>query len=206
VIRRIRGDLVAASGESVLLAAGGLTYEVIVPEPVRDRLGERGLGSTVELFTYYYLQSDGNRITPYLLGFETDVQRRFFQRLTEVPRMGPLSAIRAFVLPVGRIAHAIELQDTRLLQELPGVGRQTARALIATLQGKLGEFVDAAELPEVEAPLSGPRSDLEADALEVLLQLGFSHGDALRRLRQAAEAYPDTDSADELVREVFRQR
>lgn len=206
MIRRIRGELVAADEESVLLAVGGLTYEVIVPEPVRERLSERGLGSTVELFTYYYLQSDANRSTPYLLGFETDLQRRFFQRLTEVPRMGPLSVIRALVLPVGRIARAIELQDTALLQQLPGVGRQTARALIATLQGKLGEFVDVAELPEVEALVGGPRSDLEADALEVLMQLGFSQGDALRRLRQASEAHPEAESADELVREVFRQR
>ncbi len=206
MIRRIRGELVATYPASVLLEVSGLTYEVFVPEPVRERLSERGLGSQVELFTYYYLQSDANRITPYVLGFETELQRRFFERLLDVPRMGPMTALRAFVLPVGRIARAVELQDNHLLQQLPGVGRQKARDMIATLQGKLGEFVDVTELPEMEAAVTGPQSDLEADALEVLMRLGVSRGDALRRLRQVTEAHPETESADELIREVFRQR
>ena len=205
MIRRIRGELIAIRPESALVDVNGLVYEVFVPRPVRDRISERGIGNHVELFTYYYMQSDGNRITPYLLGFETELQRQFFERLLDVPRMGPLSALRAFILPVGRIAHAVELQDNALLEELPGVGKQTARALIAALQGKLGQFVDAAELPEVEGLVTGPCSDLEADALEVLMQLGLARNDALRRLRQVTEAHPDIDSADELVREVFRQ-
>ena len=206
MIRRIRGELVATYRESVLVEVNGLAYEIILPEPVRERLAERGPGSTVELFTYYYMQNDGNRGTPYLLGFENELQRRFFERLLEVPRMGPLSTLRAFVLPLGRIARAIELQDSHLLQQLPGIGRQRARDMIATLQGKLGEFVDATELPDVEAAIGGPQSDLEAQALEVLMQIGVSRGDALRRLRQVTDAHPDAESADEIVREVFRQR
>ncbi len=204
MIRRIRGELVGVYAESVLIDVGGLAYEVYAPAPVREALSDRGLGSTVELFTYYYLQSDGNRATPYLIGFQTELQRQFFERLLEVPRMGPMAALRAFVLPVGRIARAIELQDTGVLRSLPGIGRQRARDMVATLQGKLGQFVDIAELPEVEA--AGPRSDLEADALEVLTQLGLARSDALRSIVAVTTANPELQSADEIVREVFRKR
>ncbi len=204
MIRRIRGELVAAYDESVLLDVGGMAYEVHVPAPAREALCDRGIGSTVELFTYYYLQSDGNRSTPYLIGFSTELERAFFQRVLDVPRMGPLATLRALALPVGRIARAIELQDTGLLKSLPGIGQQRAQVIVATLQGKLGEFVDVAELPEVE--VAGPRSDLEADALEVLSQLGLSRSDALRSIIQVTEADPELESANDIVREVFRQR
>ena len=204
MIRRIRGELVNAYPESVLVDVGGIAYEVHVPEPVREALCDRGFGTTIELFTYYYLQSDSARSMPCMIGFQTELQLDFFRRLLDVPRMGPLAALRAFVLPVGRLARAIELQDTQVLKSLPGIGQQRAQVIIATLQGKLGEFVDVAELPEVE--VAGPRSDLEADALEVLSQLGLSRIDALRGIIQVTEADPELQSADEIVREVFRQR
>ena len=91
-----------------------------------------------------------------------------------------------------------------MLKSLPGVGPQRARDMIARLKGKLGEFVDVAELPEVE--LAGPRSDTEADALEVLMQLGLSRADALHSIIQVTEADPDLQATHDIAREVFRQR
>ena len=67
----------------------------------------------------------------------------FFEKLLEVPRLGPMSALRALIIPVAEIARAIELQDETFLKKLPGVARQRARDMIATLQGKLAAFVDA---------------------------------------------------------------
>jgi len=205
VIKRLRGQLVHVAEESALVEVGGLAYEVMLPPPVRDRLAERGLGTEVELFTFYYMQTDGNRVTPYLLGFENEPQRELFERLLEVPRLGPLSVLRAFILPVGELARAIELRDEGLLRKLPGVGRQRARDMIATLQGKLGRFLDARELAEV-VPLAEPQNETEREALEVLMQLGLSRPEVLRSLRQTAQAHPEAESADELVRLVFQQR
>lgn len=206
MIRRLRGELLAVEAESALVEVGGLAYEVFLPPAVRDRLAERPSGSNVELHTYDYLQTDGNRITPYLLGFETELQREFFERLLEVPRLGPLSALRALVLPVAEIARAIELQDEGLLRKLPGVARQRARDMVATLQGKLGRFVEAAEVAAAYVPVTEPQNEQEQEALEVLLQLGLSRSDALRALRQAVTNHPEVESSDDLVRLVFQQR
>jgi len=206
MIARLRGQLVEVRPESALLEVGGLAYEVMMPPLVRDRLAERPLGTTVELHTYYYMQTDGNRVTPYLLGFESELQREFFERLLEVPRLGPLSALRALVLPVAELARAVELQDEVLLRKLPGVGRQRARDMVASLQGKLGRFVDLAEGAAAYVPLTEPQTVAEQAALEVLLQLGVARAEALRSLRRAATDHPEAADADELVRLVFQQR
>ena len=204
MIRRLRGELLEVGPEWALIELGGLAYEVLLPPPVRDRLAERPAGATVELFTYHYMQTDGNRVTPYLLGFESEMQREFFQRLLDVPRLGPMSALRCMILPVAQLAHTIELQDEGMLKKLPGVGRQRARDIIATLQGKLAIFLEATDLPEA-VPLIAPQNETEQEALEVLTQLGFARNDALRALRQAASAHPEA-GPEELVRLVFQQR
>ena len=204
MIRRIKGELVEVLPEAVLIEAGALCYEVLVSEPVRDHLAER-VGGQVELHTYHYLTNDQSKQVPTLLGFENPTQREFFERLLEVPRVGPMMALRMMVLPVGTLAKAIELEDTRVLQSLPGVGKQKARDLIAALQGKLGRFVDLKEL-EAELPHERPLSDIEADALAILTQLGFSRGDALRNISGVLVEEPEIASAEEVVRRVFASR
>lgn len=206
MIRRIRGRLVDLHDESVLLETGGLTYEVYLPHHVRERLEGRAPGSEVELCTYHYLQTDQAKSVPTLLGFENDTQRAFFEMLLDVPRMGPRAALRAFAVPAPTLAKAIELQDTRMLKTLPGVGVQKAKDMIATLAGKLGRFVDVRELERAAGPAEQPLADFEDDALEVLTQLGMSRADAVQAIRQVREADPTVDSPDEIVRRVFRSR
>jgi len=92
-----------------------------------------------------------------------------------------------------------------VLQSLPGVGKQKARDIIATLQGKLGQFVDIKEL-EAEVPVERPLSDVEADALEILSQLGFSRSDALKSISAILTEEAELDSAEEVVRRVFASR
>lgn len=206
MIRRIRGKLVSVHEECALIQTGGLTYEVLLPPHVRECLLGRPAGSEVELATYHYLQTDPAKSVPVLLGFETDVQRDFFEALTDVPRMGPRAALRAFALPVPTLAKAIELEDARLLKTLPGVGAQKAKDMIATLAGKLGRFLDADELERAATASEQPLAEFEADALAVLAQIGMNRADALQAVRQVREEDPTLTSADELVRRVFRNR
>ena len=206
MIRHIRGHLAAIEAEAVLVEVGGLTYEVYLPPHVRERIEGRPQGSEVDFCTFHYLQTDPSKSVPVLFGFENDLQREFFEMLTDVPRMGPRAALRALSLPISTVAKAIELQDTRLLKSLPGVGPQKAKDMIATLAGKLGRFVDAAELARLGEPVERPLAEFEADALHVLSQLGMSRADAVQAIQNVREAAPEITSADELVRQVFQRR
>jgi holliday junction DNA helicase RuvA len=205
LIRRIKGELTELYEESAMIAVGGITYEVLVSPHVRDRLRERDLGCEVELHTYHYLQTDPQKSVPVLLGFETETQREFFERLIEVPKFGPRSAVRAFALPVATLAKAIEIQDAKLLRSLPGVGPQRAKDIIATLSGKVGRFLGAEDAVAVgPMPAGMPATDFEQDALSVLTGMGIAYADALRSVQQARAADPDINTADALVKRVFK--
>ena len=206
MIRRIHGELAGLEDETLLVRVGGLTYEVCVPPFVRERVHGRPEGSEIELSTYHYLQTDPAKSVPVLLGFETDIQRDFFELLTDVPRVGPRAALRMFSLPVATLAKAIELQDTKLLKSLPGVGAQKAKDIVATLAGKLGRFVDLAELEHAQDAAQAPLEDFETQALEILTQLGTGRADAIQAIHQVREDDPGATTADELVRRVFRSR
>ena len=205
MIRRIRGHLAALTDEAAMIVVSGITYEVLVSPHVLDRLRERELGTVVELHIYHYLQTDPQKSVPVLLGFETETQREFFERLTDVPKFGPRSAVRAFALPVATLAKAIEIQDAKLLRSLPGVGAQKAKDIIATLSGKLGRFLGAEELAAVRSGAAlPPTTDFEEDAVSILVGLGVPYADALRSVQQVRAAEPDINTADALVKKVFR--
>lgn len=205
MIRRIRGELGSIGPETCELQVGGLWYELVVPPSAAEHLAEREPGVEIELFTFHFLAIEGVRGTPILMGFETPAQRDFFERLLEVPRFGPRSAIRSLSIPVATYAKAIEIGDTKMLRSLPGVGPQKAKDIVATLQGKVGRFIDVAEVEAARPPGGLPESDAEEQALLVLEQLGMSRPDALRAVLHLRDAQPDLKTADQIVKAVFRR-
>ena len=192
------------SQEACEIEAGGLCYEISLPPTVAERLAERPDGAEVELFTYYYLQADGQRMVPVLLGFETEYQREFFSLLMQVPKIGPRAALRAMALPVRMLAEAIQAGDIKLLKSLPGVGPQRAKDIVNQLEDKVAPFLELPE--EVEAAVSRPRTEAEVDAVDVLEQLGMSRAEAVRLVSAVRQRHPEAETVDEIVRLVFRER
>ncbi|HJN18073.1 MAG TPA: Holliday junction branch migration protein RuvA, partial [Armatimonadota bacterium] len=137
----IRGELVESTPDSAIIEAGGLGYEVQVPVTTAERLAGMEPGAEVTLNTYYYLAMDHSKGTPMLLGFDAPGQLELFERLLDVPRIGPKAACRMLAAPVANIARAIELGDVKFLKSLPGVGASKARDIHNTLQGKVADFI-----------------------------------------------------------------
>jgi Holliday junction DNA helicase RuvA len=204
VIRYIKGELVRVDGERVIIEVSGLGYEVIVPELVADQLLARGPGAQVTLHTYHYLALDPSRATPVLLGFDSLPQLALFERLQEVPRIGPRQAARLLAAPVSSIARAIELGDVKFLRSLPGVGAAKARDIVNGLRGKMGEFVSVDE--RVPVPEQAVEPDAQFDAIEVLIQLGHTASEARQRVVAALTRHPDIATVDELVAEALSDR
>ncbi len=202
MIRHVHGELAGLCAGAVIIDVGGIGYEVMVSEPLREVLADRGTGAHVELATYYAEGGGGpGGSAPRLMGFASESEREFFELLLVVPRLGPTAAIKALILPTATIAKAIELGDTKALETLPGVGKQRARDIITRLQGKMSEFMDGADADET------PSADqLTLETLAVLTQIGLGRGDALDRIRAVREAGPDLDTVDEIVRAVFKRK
>ncbi len=204
MISKISGTLAARGDSSVHISVGGLFYEVQVPAVVAKALETAPLNEPIALETIYYLQVDQNRANPVLLGFQNTIQKEFFEKLLLVPRMGPKSALQTFARPVSTLAAAIESANFSLLQSLPGVGKQKARDLVATLQGKLAKFalMQDADLDKNSAHLVA--SDVAEEALQLLMMLGHKRAEAEKLAGDALAAEPGAADAETLVRVIYR--
>ncbi|MFH1664774.1 MAG: Holliday junction branch migration protein RuvA [Candidatus Omnitrophota bacterium] len=221
MISRISGQIVAKTEGALIIRAGDLCYEVMVPRAVMNALVKGGVrdpgtGSVedtaaggdmmpgqVELVTYHYYQMEQSRAIPVLIGFQNEVEKEFFEKFISVSGVGPKAACKALAEPFSTIAGAIDSGDFASLKRLPGIGEQKARLIVAKLQGKVGKYGlirdEAVGRPE-------EREDIKEEALGILLQLQYKKSEAENMIRKAISRAPGIWSSEELLNEVYRER
>jgi Holliday junction DNA helicase RuvA len=205
MITRITGILEAVEGlEATVRPEGGLTYQVLVPAYLAERL--RGqIGGAVTLHTIHYLegQGQGSSYLPRLIGFLTPQDRRFFDLLTGVDGFGNRKALRALAQEPALIARAIVGADAPWLSQLPEIGKKTAEKVILELKSKVAPFLTADEVRGLDqAGAPGP-PDAVAEAVSALVALGETRADADRKVRQALARHQGLDTADQIVAAAF---
>jgi len=199
---RITGTLIERNDEGVVLDAGGLAYDIILPACVQEKVAiENGEQLTLEIYSVMNMEGNTGHFTFY--GFSNGIEREFFEKLLSVASIGPRSAARAFSQPMARIAGAIDRGDHAILKTLPGIGQQKARDIVAKLQGKVTKFL----LIQEAEPAPPPRMpDFADEALAVLLQLEYRRSDAEEMIRSTLDAAPGITDAEALLAEIYRQR
>jgi Holliday junction DNA helicase RuvA len=173
------------------------------------RAGEGDGADEVALMVHYHATQ--NQPRPVLIGFTSELDKEFFERLITVKDVGPLVAARALAVPVAEIAAAIARQDEAYLRRLPGIGAQKAKNIVAQLQAKVAKFALAqAEAPEPPAPVAAPPRDedgLRDMVFEVLVkQLGHRPAEAAQLISAALGRRPDLSTPEELFDEIYRGR
>lgn len=202
MITKITGKLVSIFEERIILEAAPFEYEVLIPEYTRRQIqGE--LGKTVSLQTIEYF--DGNpmqgRMIPRLLGFQTEVEREFFDLFCSVDGVGSKKALRAMVRPVRDIAAAIEEQNVKFLSGLPGIGPATAERIVAKLRRKVPKFalMVSKTTEAIEQPL-----DIVTETFEALIALGHSESEARRLIDAVVEGSKKKfKDSSELIQAIY---
>lgn len=187
----------------VVVNVNGVGYEILLPMFVMRSLVDhgRGEGEAITFQIYYHVTERQPR--PLLVGFNSEFEKRFFEKLIGVEDLGPAKAAKAFVFSVSTVANAIEDGDAQVLQGMPGIGARTAQKIIATLQEKVAEFA----LLKDEGYDSVPkvvRKDMQEEAIEVLTGLGYKRAEAKARVDTVMETIPEIKEVESLIREVFR--
>jgi Holliday junction DNA helicase RuvA len=201
MIGYLEGKLLRKEEDKILLLVNQIGYEVMLPSIVMDTMKAKNIGEDVSLFIYW--QQTERQPRPVLIGFNTDLEREFFQYFISVEDIGPLKALKALNMPVDRIASAIETADLSLLIQLKGVGNRTAQKIIATLQGKVGKFVSINEKPSILEP----QEFMVEKVIEVLTnQLGYKMVDARQLIKQALKDNLEAKSPEVLLEKVLRGR
>lgn len=206
MISKIQGKIKSKkSGKVLVEIAGGLTYEVLMPDAVlRNVEKKNNQENDITLITYHYFQTDPSRSIPVLIGFLNEIEKEFFEKFITVSGVGPKAACRALAIPISEIADAIDRADLALLKTLPGIGDERAKQIIAKLQGKVGKF----GLLQDRAAEKRTRVDEDAreEALAVLLQLQYRKKEAMDMIEKALKRNPNLKSSEELLNEVYKVR
>ena len=212
MIATLTGRLRRRAEDRVVLECGGIGYEVFLPpialralEGATAEAGDKA--SELHLVIYYHATRDQPR--PVLIGFTSDLDKEFFEKLITVKDIGPMVAARALAAPVAELAAAIARQDEKYLRALPGIGPQKAKNIVAQLQAKVAKFA-LARAGVVAEPVGGAAAPVDADGLremvwEILVkQLGHRPSEASQLITDALRRRPDLHSPEELFDEIYR--
>ena len=212
MIASVRGRLRRKFEDRVVVEAAGVGYEVFIPPVVQRALtaakaGDDDAADLVVLMVHYHATQ--NQPRPVLIGFTSELDKEFFEKLITVKDVGPLVAARSLAAPVGEIAAAIARQDEGYLRRLPGIGPQKAKNIVAQLQAKVAKFALAqADAPERPAPPVAARAEddgLRNMVFEVLVkQLGHRPTEAAQLISAALTRRPGIATPEELFDEIYR--
>ncbi|XID93627.1 Holliday junction branch migration protein RuvA [Paenibacillaceae bacterium WGS1546] len=201
MIDYLKGRIVHAEGDFVVIDVRDVGYQVFTPNPYAFARSE----SAVQLFTYYHVREDAVQ----LFGFETREEQSMFRRLLDVSGIGPKVALGA--LAGGRpetIAAAIQQENVAFLTKLPGIGKKTAQRMILDLKDKLGPIglgrsAGAAAELEVAAVRSG--NSAWEEAKEALAGLGYREAELDKAWLAMQERTTGRESADALIKIALQQ-
>lgn len=207
MIATLRGQLRRKLEDRVVLECGGIGYEVFLPPiALRQLEGAEAGEKAPELTLVIYYHATRDQPRPVLIGFTSDLDKEFFEKLITVKDIGPMVAARALAAPVAELAAAIARQDEKYLRALPGIGPQKAKNIVAQLQSKVAKWALArAGAAAEDAPAPVGADGLREMVWDVLVkQLGHRPSEASQLIADAVRRRPDIMSAEDLFNEIYR--
>ena len=205
MITKISGKLLTLTDTTCTLLNEPFEYEIFVTDFTRRAL-QLKLDEVVTLHTIHYIDGNpqkGGRMTPRLVGFDTAIERQFFEVLCSVPGLGVKKALRALVRPVRDIAHSIEQQDIKALTTMPGVGAAMAEKIVAQLRRKMAKFALLAKQDPATQSTGSVEHNIADETFQILVSLGHPEAEARRLLEQPLASKKKFKSVEDLLQAVY---
>jgi Holliday junction DNA helicase RuvA len=191
MISRVQGIVVSRGTDRVeVQTSGGVVYEIEVPLTVLQEVPS--VGDAVELRTLQIVTDSSVA----LYGFVAPHERSLFQRLLKVSGVGAKVALGLMsTYQAARLARAIVEKDAVALRQVPKVGKKLAEKIVVELSDKVDDLVGF--VPTVEGASMAAAAH---QAVQALVSLGYTYGDADRAVREVIE-----DGAPENAEELIRR-
>ena len=199
MISFLRGKLVEALPTQLIVEAGGLGYEILIPLSSYDKLPAPG--QEVKVLTHLVVREDSHT----LYGFMTAGERDLFRLLINtVSGIGPKIALNILSgISVTAFRGAVASGDVKALSQVSGVGRKTAERIVVELKDKVGA-AGAWEAASAQRALS-PEDQKLNDAVLALLALGFKQIEAHEAVRKAQSVLGPQATIEDLVRTCLKK-
>ena len=157
MIAYVRGTVAEKEPTRVVIEAGGVGYELLIPISTYEKLPRTG--SETKLLAYHCVREDDE----ILFGFATTDEREMFLKLTSVSGVGPKIALAILSgSSVGELSMAIVGGDAKRIAAIKGVGKKTAEKICVELRDLSGgqienivrkiniEYILSGNVPSVE--------------------------------------------------------
>ncbi len=172
------GYLVQASTRTLAALAAGEVASVLVEMQVRE--------DAISLF-----------------GFADAAEREWFRLLTTVQGVGARVGLNILsALSPRDLVGAIQAGDRGALTRASGVGAKLAVRLLTELRDKAGAMPSGIGFSPILPP---PVSGLEADAISVLVNLGYRRGEAALAVDRVVRRLGDDAALAEVIREGLKE-
>lgn len=191
MIAHLKGKAAKLSPGELLLDVQGVGYRVLVPIDVWDTVKD---GMEQALWISTYVRED--RLD--LFGFLERSMRTLFEKLIDMPGIGPRTALEICAVPGRLLAQAVQQQDPRMLMGIKGIGKKTAEKLLVDLRA-LSE-----RHPDIVAAHGGTQEsvhDIDQDAIAALSSLGYDMPTIMNALKNLPD---DLQSTEERVAAALR--
>jgi len=181
----VEGTLTALGAGRAVVDAGGVGYECRIPLSTYSALKGKE-GSRVKLLLHLQVLEDDLR----LYGFATDQERELFRLATSITGVGPTIALAALAtFDPAAFAGAIASGDSRALLKIKGVGPKLSERLILELRDRAGALAALSGAgggrPASAGRADAVRQEVIADAIALLVQLGYGSRDATAKVEAA---------------------
>ena len=179
-LRGVYKGALSRGSEMVVVEAGGIGYEIIVPPVVQQAL-DAGYEPDAPIVLYVSALTGRDQPWPTLFGFLQPEERDFWELLISVPRVGGKLAARAMSVPVNQLALWIQDGNKVALDNLPGITMDGAEKIVAALRKKVAPFTRPGDGLAVAARrAASPEDELIDDAVQALVVMGEKRPDAQR--------------------------
>lgn len=183
MISSLRGRVLSASGNSIVLDVGGVGFHVNTTPALALASRE---GSEASVHTTMVVREDS--LT--LFGFGTRDELDVFDLLIGVTGVGPKSALGVLsALSPEQVAEAVQRDDDAVFRKVSGIGPKTAKLITVSLAGKL---VAPAATARPAAVVTGGAAE---SVLAALTGLGWSERVAAEAVDETMAAASDTEAA-----------
>jgi Holliday junction DNA helicase RuvA len=174
MISYLYGKLAYKLESAVVIDTGGVGYEVNMPATSQIFLAREG--EEVQVFTVMIVKEDEMS----LYGFTDRESVRLFRLLISVSGVGAKAAMAILsAMSADDAIRAITFGDATMLTKANGIGKKSAERIILELSDKVERSFGGAALVNSAGGAAAVRKDEpRAEAIEVLLNLGYSRSEA----------------------------
>lgn len=199
MIECLIGEIVQKNPAYVVLKIGGIAFKLLTPLSTYESLPAKG---EVKIFTEFYMSASAQENSVRIYGFTTIEERKLFQLLCTVQRVGPTTALQILSgISVSDFRQAVLSENIRYLEKIKGVGNKTAQRIIIELKEAFSTW-----LPKAPHDKSlKDKGDLITDAVLALVSLGYPRLSAEKAVQKATKNVKEKFTAEDLVKKSLRQ-